>query len=251
MIAIDAPIIAGNPGGGLLRVANVIENADGHILYNGVKYETAYCGKNESIPTDDTDKNFREAGTNQSVQFGTYRGVDYSILTHKGDGLVAVESSYLANESYGVEAKVQELLLNPSAVDITPTPGTPVTNPRLALGLLEQYAADNYAGRPILHGNRLAVGFIPELRVDGLDLSTIHGTPIANGGGYFTNGPGAVAAADGQAWLYISGQVNIWKGALRVVGEAYDLKRNRELALAERKYAASVECFVAAILVGI
>lgn len=257
MIAIDAPVVEPRVDAGLLSVANVIDTT-GHIIHQGVKYETANCGKNRVIPAtaedpdEQEEKLFDPLGLNESVLFGQYRGIDVALLTHKGDAQGMVEASFLANESYGVERAVQELLLNPDAVDITPTPGTPVTSPRLALGLLEQYAKDHYAGRPILHGNSLAIGFIPELQVDGVKLSTIHGTPIANGGGYATEGPGSADAEDGTAWLYISGQVTIWKGELRLQDQpVYDLKGNREIALAERRYAATVECFVAAILVGI
>lgn len=250
-LTIDAPVITPSVDAGLLTVANVIDT-DGHAIHYGVKYTSEGCGKNRVIPTDNSDKVFDELDENTSVQFGQYRGFDLSLLLHKGEAQGLVQRAFEANESYGVEKAVQSLLLNPNAVDITPTPGTAVTSPRLALGLLEQYAKDNYSGRPILHGNALAVGFIPELRVDGVKLSTIHGTPIANGGGYATDGPGAAEADDGTAWLYISGQVNIWRGQVQINSETvYDLKRNRELGLAERRYAATVECFVAAILVGI
>jgi hypothetical protein len=250
-LTIDAPELLPRVDTGLLTVANVIDT-DGHAIHYGVKYTSEGCGKNRVIPAEGEDKVFDELDETTSVQFGQYRGFDLSLLLHKGEAQGLVERAFTASESYGVEKAVQSLLLNPNAVDITPTPGTAVTSPRLALGLLEQYAKDNYSGRPILHGNSLAIGFIPELQVDGVRLSTIHGTPIANGGGYATNGPGAAVAGDGTAWLYISGQVNIWRGQVQVNAEpVYDLKSNRELGLAERRYAATVDCFVAAILVGI
>lgn len=251
MIAIDAPDVEPRADAGLLSVANVIE-ATGDIIHFGVKYETANCGKNRVIPAEGEEKVFDKTGLIESVGFGQYRGVDYALLTHKDEAAAAVQKAFLANESYGVESAIQQLLFNPEAVDLTPTVGTPVTSPRLALGLLEQYAKDNYSGRAILHGNSLAIGFIPELQVSGTKLSTIHGTPIANGGGYATEGPGSADADDGTAWLYISGQVNIWRGPVQVYGNpVYDLKDNRQIALAERRYVATVECFVAAILVGI
>lgn len=250
MIVIDAPGVPPRADSGLLTVANVIE-ATGDQVHFGVTYETANCGKNRVIPAEGETKIFDKTGKVESVGFGQYRGVDFALLTHKDEAAAAVRAAFEANESYGVESAVQQLLLNPDAVDLTPTPGTPVTSPRLALGLLEQYAKDNYAGRAILHGNSLAIGFIPELQVDGTKLSTIHGTPIANGGGYATEGPGAADADAGTAWLYISGQVNIWRGPLQVYGDpVYDLKDNRQIALAERRYVATLECFVAAILVG-
>jgi hypothetical protein len=63
------------------------------------------------------------------------------------------------------------------------------------------------------------------------------------------NGPGAAVAAAGQAWIYITGQINIWRGPVEVT-EASGLRDNRDLGLAEAQYAASIDGPVAAILVG-
>jgi hypothetical protein len=195
-------------------------------------------------------KTFDQQTILTGTPFGLYRGVEGAMLVSREDALREAQSAYDAGESYGVERAMQAGLLSPSAVDITPTPGTPVTNARIALGLLEQYAADNYSGLPVISGNRLAVGLLPELVVGSdYSLTTIHGTPVASSAGYTTDGPGVLVSGAQQAWLYISGKITIWRGPGGAY-EAYDLKGNRVYALMERTYVPTVECFVAAILVG-
>lgn len=249
-VTLDAP--AHTPmRGGLLSVAEVIPtNGEGGILLTGVKYKAHLCGKNRTVPAEGVDKDFDQQTVITGAPFSTYRGVEGALLVNRDEAKAEARMAYDAGESYGVERAIQTGLLSPAAVDITPTPGTPVTNARHALGLLEQYAADNYSGLPIISGNRLAIGYIPELQIgDNYSLSTIHGTPIADAAGYSTDGPGAAVAAAGTAWLYISGKITIWKGPGGDY-EAYDLEGNRVYGLAEATYVPTVECFVAAILVG-
>ena len=251
MKVIEAPSLAPAKGG-LLSVVPITEtDGAGGILYNGLTYETYLCGGNRPVPAEGVEKSFDKQTVIESEPFSIYRGVEDDILVSDNSQAEALRA-FKAGESYALEWKLQELVLLPQAYDLTPTPGTPVTNLRYAVGMLEQYAQDNYSGLPLIHGNRVATTMIlPELEAgeNGV-LHTIHGTPVANGGGYYGVGPGAVAAGDGEAWLYISGQVNIWRGPIDEY-TAYDLKGNRAYALAEATYVATVECFVAAILVGI
>lgn len=233
---------------------NVLVATLGNVL---TYTDTGTAGTAATVPSSSTAgntpagvKTFDQQTTLTGTPFGTYRGVEGALLVNREGALEESRSAYGAGESYGVERGLQVGLFSTQAVDITPTPGTPVTNARFALGLLEQYAADNYSGLPIISGNRLAVGLIPELQVgDNYALHSIHGTPIANSAGFYTDGPGAAVAGAGTAWLYISGKITIWRGPGGAY-EATDSKGNRVYALMERTYVPTVECFVAAILVG-
>lgn len=247
--AIDAP--AGTRSrGGLLSIVTP-QTGDPFGLYHGVQFESALCGPNRHF-TPGQDKIFDQRGIVKGTPFTVYRGIEASLLNRKNSESL-LQEAYLAGESFGVEEGVQATVLNgDDTVDLTPTPGTPVTNMKHAVGLLEQYAAENYGGLPIIHGNRFATALIPELQINQSNW-TMHsgnGTPIANGGGYRTEGPGAVAIADGTAWLYISGNINIWRGT-PVLAQAPALKANRDYVLMENTYVATADCFVAAILVGI
>lgn len=220
--------------------------------------DTGTAGTAATVPTSSTAGNIPPAAKTFDKQtlltgtpFGLYRGVEGAMLVDRDEALKEAKSAYDAGESYGVERGLQTGLLSSFATDITPTPGTAVTNHRQALGLLEQYAADNYSGLPVISGNRLAVGYLPELVVgDNHSLTTVHGTPVASAAGYGTDGPGAAVSGTGQAWLYISGKITIWKGPGGYY-EAHDLEGNRVYALAEATYVPTIECFAAAILVGV
>lgn len=246
--AIDTPVREGVRGG-LLSVARVID-APKEALYLGVKYLQGDDTPPVPVPDVGTDKDF--AIFEDAVEadpFTLYKGIEHSILL---DSEQDVAANFAAGETYGVEKALQADVLNGLATDLTPVAGTPVTNIKYAIGLLEQYAADNYVGLPLMHGNRTAVALASDFVTDvgSFKLHTVQGTPIANGGGYGPTGPGAVVAGAGEAWLYISGAVTILRGPLGVY-PAHNLKGNRSLALAERTYVPVVDSFVAAILVGI
>lgn len=229
---------------GFLTSVNVIDGG-GHQLFESAEYELPLDGHNRDVPDEGVEKEFDSITTNETVLFQSYRGVDSPLLLDE-DAASIVGAAYDRAESYGVARKVQELLLSPKAVDITPTPGTPVTNPRLALGLLEQWARDNSTFAGTISGNALALTLVEDAIPD---LKTIIGTPVVLAAGYGTDGPGALVAGPGQAWLYITGRINVWRGPSEPI-PANDPYANRRIALAEGSYAASVDSFVAAILVG-
>lgn len=231
---------------GFLDGVNVIDGS-GHQLFVETEYELPLDGFNKPVPDEGVEKVFDiTLEKNETVLFQSYRGMDSPLLLGE-DASGIVGAAYDRAESYGVARKVQELLLSPKAVDITPTPGTPVTNPRLALGLLEQWARDNSTFAPTISGNALAVTLVEDAIPN---LTTIIGTPVILAAGYGTDGPGALVAGPGTAWLYITGRITVWRGPRATDLEAADYRNNRTVALAEGMYAASVDSFVAAILVG-
>lgn len=251
MFKVEVPTVLSPARGGLLPIANVITEDADTAAYHGVRYDGVPCGQSRPVPAEGVEKTFDTVPQIEGVEFGIYRGIDDPLLLG-ADTAGMARDLFGSGESHAVETAIQKLLLNPEAVDLTPTPGTPVTNAKAALGILEQYAAERYTGLPLLHADRYITALMEELQVDDSTwkLHTQQGTPLANGGGYTKTGPGGVEAPAGAGWLYISGQVNIWQGTVNVI-EAAGLRENRNYALAEAAYAATVECFVAALLVGI
>jgi hypothetical protein len=244
--AIDAPVRE-SVRGGLLSVARVID-APREALYLGVKHIEEDTSPPVPVPGVGVDKSFDVfEDPIESEPFTLYKGVEYAMLLRDESDVARLFS---AGETYGVEKALQAGPLNTLATDLTPTAGTPVTNIKYALGVLEQYAADRYSGLPLLHGNKLAVSLMSDYITDegNFKLFSKQGTPIANGGGYGSAGPDAAGA--GAAWVNISGAVTIMRGPLDIY-PASDLKANRALALAERTYVPVVDSFAAAILVGI
>lgn len=250
MFKVEAPKVLLPARGGLMSAANVIRDQADVAAYHGVSYEGLPCGTSREIPEPGTDKVFDKLTEQESVQFGVYRGLETPLLLGTPDTTDA-STLFAGGESLAVEKAVQRLLLNPEAEDLTPTPGTAVKSTKAALGILQQYAAERYTGLPLLHANRYITELLTEMVVDeNFVQHTRQGTPLANGGGYGSTGPGGAEAPEGAGWLYISGQMNIWQGEVNLI-EAINQKENRNYVLAEATYAATVECFVAAILVGI
>lgn len=250
MVFIEAPALAAATRKTLLDVANVGTDMAPYLLQNALKYEPHFTnGTMRDIPTDASEKLFdAERPTDVEPElFGAYMGLDEPLLRGLGAGAPELEALFAAGESLYVESKVQQLLLSPAAVDITPTPGTPLTDAKAAIGLLEQWIASRYLYRPTISGNLLAANLVspgtPYV------TETIHGTPIASAAGFGSDGPGTATSTASSAWLYISGQINIWKGEAAVT-PATDLYRNRDFTLVEKQYAASIDGPVAAILVG-
>lgn len=235
--------------GGLLSVVKPITDFDPKAFYTGISYESALDVIPRPIPTDGSEKTFDDTENVDTVRFGVYSGIERAMLINLGNA--GVEEAHKRGMSTAVESNVQTLLLNPNAVDLTPTTGTAVTDPRLALGILEQFIAEKYRGRPILHANRLAVTLLRDLEIDtsNWEIHTTQGTPVANGAGYTSAGPDAVAAGAGEAWLYISGQVNLWEGPTNT-RDANDLKRNKRQVLIETEFLANIDGPVGAILLG-
>jgi hypothetical protein len=252
-ILIEAPQIAEKASGGLLKLANVIDTS-GPLFHYGLEYEPAPGGQSREVPTDGSDKVYEDllGQTVEGDPFGVYRGIDAALLTHHGEPEALVRELFAQGESFAVEKVIQREVFNAEgSVDLTPTPGTPVTNTRAALGLLEQYAGERYAGRPLLHTNRLGGSLLTDFAEgDGNgNLLTKLDTPVVIGSGYSATGPSGAAAPAGAAWVYVTGQVNIWRSPVQTY-PAYDLKKNREIALAEAQYVPVVEAFTAAILIG-
>lgn len=142
-------------------------------------------------------------------------------------------------------------------VDLTPG-GTPVTI-TAAIGILEGYAAANYAGQPTLHLPRSAVtiGFaLGLLREENGIFYTKTGAKVAAGGGYDSTG----APTDANVQMYVTGEVYVERSETinfqEIVmpgdgsGTGSDengLADNTSIALVERMYRVGVDCLVAEI----
>lgn len=251
MVYIEAPQLTPVTRQTLMDVANVITDAHPYTLMNGGKYQPRILdGVNRPVPAEGEKKVFdkRSADNTELETFTAYRGLNESLLNGLGEGAAELDALFAAGEPMFVEDRVQDLLLNPAAEDITPTPGTALTDAKAALGLLEQWIAERFLYQPTLSGNLLAVNLIqpgvPTI------TETPHGAPIASAAGYSATGPDGKVAKPGEAWLYISGQINIWPGQARPAVSGPNLERNRDLSLAEKSYAVSIDGPVAAILIG-
>lgn len=139
-------------------------------------------------------------------------------------------------------------------VDLTPVSGpTGILSLRVALALLEGYAAANYAGVPTIHMPRAAATLLGSMDItwtNGLAY-TKAGSKVAIGGGYDTS------ESDGTWDLYVTGEVYVERseevaiqsykipGGVDLGSGAPVVEDNMVLMLAERMYRVGVDCLVA------
>lgn len=128
-----------------------------------------------------------------------------------------------------------------------------------AVGLLENWLADNYNGQGMLHAKRSVGPLAGKYRQAHIDkdnpvpaLVSVLGTRWVFGGGYDGTGPAAVAPAAGKTWIYATGQIGIARGDARAPASLEaELNRttNQVFALAEQPYLIALDGPHAAALV--
>lgn len=243
---IETPSVAPQRGG-LLNVVDPI-TLPGHAGFDGVTFEDTRHGIPSLIPEAPTGKTLvTPIDTVTGAPFWIYSGYELSLFDSDDPGQVA-QDVFGGGETVAVEQGLLTLL-NAQAVDLTPTPGTEV-GVLTAIGILEQYAATNYGGLPLMHVSKYGAAFVGEkAEIDDSKwvMHTRQGTPVVNGGGYSTGGPD-VTPNSADFWLYISGQVHLYRTE-PVVTEANVPLTNRKQGIVERAYIPVVDHFVAAILV--
>jgi hypothetical protein len=122
---------------------------------------------------------------------------------------------------------------------------------------LESWLGENYCGVGVLHAPRGLSPYAANfqlIRGSGARLTTPLGTRWAFGSGYSVNtGPDGTPAPDGSAWIYVTGQVNIWRSPIWMQPDELEQSFNRVTndveMFAERAFVITTECTVAAVRV--
>jgi hypothetical protein len=244
-VAVDAPRVTPQLGG-LLPVADVTDTTDGHVAF-GIEYQSFLCEEGgytsgcvdapAGVPVDDP-KLFGGSHVVQGVPVTVYAGVECDLFgspydQQAADRLAGSEDRLVAAAFY------RHAVLGAWNAGTAPVvlPG-PITQDNVveAIAALEQYAAENYAGMPVLHMNRATATWAisQDVVVGSLDgtLMTVQGTPVANSAGY----------PDGV--IFVTGQVHLWRTPVQAF-QAPNLSTNTSMALAERTYVLSTDCLLA------
>lgn len=159
-----------------------------------------------------------------------------------------------AGEQRGIEKAVWALMTASGAGASDLTVGGAAVKPDVGLGVLEYWAAQHYGGVPTVHIPR-DVGSILATRLGfsqhGNHMETKMGTLVAAGGGYSKVGINAVSGLAGEAWMFITGTVRLWRGTANIKGPLMVQTNmdNTEVVLAERSYLAAYDCLLAGIRV--
>ncbi len=117
-----------------------------------------------------------------------------------------------------------------------------------AIQALEQALADNGVIGGIIHARPAMAAHLSQAHlvetVARNRFTTRLGTPIVFGQGYDGTGPAGQAVAADTEYMYASGRVMIWQSDVMVppLQETFDKTLNQQYALAERIYAAAIEC---------
>lgn len=163
--------------------------------------------------------------------FALYSGVECFMGAGDTDFEDRARRKLEAGEGAALEALVYQLLLEPLSADAA----SPVS--LIEAAALAEQRAGQYPGLPVFHMNRHTAALLAESGYASADddwvLHTEQGTPIANGSGYPMSTPGE---------LFVTGQVTIWRSPITTT-MTRDHISNRTLAIAERTYAVSFDCF--------
>lgn len=170
------------------------------------------------------------------------------LLRSEGDLGEQAEAHLVAVSQRGVEQVLWKDRL-PQATDLNPAGAVSTKD---AVGILEEFAGSVYSYTPTLHFGRRLAPYLADhflVKFDEGKAAAIGGARAVNGAGYMGQaGPGGVAAAADERWLWITGQVAIWEGAPQVHG-AFDHNTNKIFAFAERTYIATLDGLSAAVRV--
>jgi hypothetical protein len=173
---------------------------------------------------------------------------DYDWNQLANEALQAVENQLVEKRFWNVQ------LANSSPT--LPISNTAQSVPN-AIARLEEYGRSITGFEPVLHtssylGAHLSnKNVITELANDTKKYTALH-TPIAFGGGYPRTGPAGQAAPSAtQAWIYLTGQVEVHRGEVFIPGsegERFNKSNNQLFIMAERTYAVIPDCPIAAVL---
>lgn len=262
-----------DPGGlryGLFAIARTI-TMDSRVRVSGATYDSDGCGTPRGYPADCVGSpGTKTFDANQAEQpilpFVVYASLVCGTAGYTSEYLEAKARRKLeAVEQSGVEQALWAGAINAVTLGNTPTfqnGGSPTggnptiltaaTTPKAGIAALEDYAALNYGYTPVIHATAGVSAHLAASNLicweDGIAY-TMRGTPVSLGAYPGTSNAGAAPAA-GHAWLFITGQITLWKDPSVFVAPAKEtLNRttNQYNLIAERTWAASYDCLIAGI----
>lgn len=255
----------------VLDHATDVTNAEHFGLSNHEGLWPSYNCMDTLVPTElcpdpTEDKTFTTVGWIPGFQFAVYGGVQCNLVgLDRADQKSELERVFRLNEGKGVERALLENRFVARVLDDTLpqrlqsewdapedlTPAGVTIDVKVALALLEGYAATQYAGVPTIHMPRAAATLLSAnglIKWEGDLAYTASGSKVAIGGGYDQSDLPLTGTLD----LFATGEVYVERGP-EVSIQTYELNgatgaafdSNTSVALVERPYRAAVDCFVA------
>ena len=250
------------PSYGLFKVVKAMgawsDNLPVHARQGGLEYQTHVCGLPDCFETNCIDT----LGTKTVDDLiTTVTGDPFLLLTTLACGSVGLTPELARQrldekELAGEQARVEQVFsaglcgINPSLANSTPlaTPLAASPDPVTALGLLEEALYSTYGLTGVIHvpyfaGNWLMANHLIEKDAAGI-WRTAAGSAVSIGN-YDGTSPAGVAPAAGAAWIYITGQVSIWRSGdafYSPFAESLNRTTNQWNGYKEREYVVTYEC---------
>lgn len=256
---------------GIFNVADIIPFTDPHQHYGGLTYDAMGCGtaRGWSVACDEatpgSPKVFDANDSETSVKpFSVYTSINCGSAGYSYDYLAEkVRMRTAASEQQGVEQAFSSGAISSVTLANTPilaagggvTVLTAAASLKLGIAALEDWIYDRYGYEAVIHATsgvmaHLGSNQLVREPVQGQVIRTYLGTMVSAGAGYANTSPVGVAAAAGHAWLYVTGKVTLWQNPnvfVSPIESALNRANNQYNLLAEREWAASFDCAVAAI----
>lgn len=268
-----APPVPGPLSFGLFSVSTMVPAGEDHWQM-GVQWEPVACGPNGIVSdctcnVPGTAKTYR-TGTDLVIAtpFTVYGSFSCSPIGRLDDAFARARAHLLAGEERAVELAIatqtthtSQALNSTTTVDITPTPGTPVTVAQ-GTALLEQQIGSSSSGqgvilaarRDVLLAHRDHVLVAPRQGDNVLYTKLL--TPVAALAGFDgKHGPSDTAAATGTSWMFATGGRPIIRRSAepimvtQQIADSLDRSVNNLRILAERTYTVGWDCGTYAVLV--
>lgn len=272
--------------GGLYSVAppstGPVVDGNSRRWENGIQYQSETCAEATTwaitCGTDDAREPKEPTLTFPLVEgtpFLAYLGVQCTAVGHRSleDYAAAVQRALEVCEQRSVErtfwtgdmgnesrlaSGVYDEINNPDGVEILGTSDVTALGVMQGVASLESWLGDNYCGVGILHAPRGLAAYAANFQLlkDGPGNQLL--TPLRNrwafGAGYSVNtGPDGTEAEEGTAWIYATGQVNIWRSEIWLqpdqLEQAFNRVTNDVTMFAERNFVITKECRTAAVRV--
>jgi len=271
---------------GLFTTANGPFPMPDHGDVGGVQYLEEHCGSAHLLAAASCSNPTIVAGTTLDGCDGTAIGLPFQVVAGLKAGAFPYDaaeverrvrirlndnSQYITEQAFwGGNADVQPALQRPELnggtgiLDLTPTPGTPVTI-EYGLGLLED-ALSQYSYPGIIHARPVVSPFAAERMLSPTPLQLPKGptgvqyTPMGNtwsfGRGYSGNKPNndASAPAAGTAYMVGTGAVTVWRDDKVWVNppeKSFDRSGNAWQAIGQQAYAITVDCVAFFVLIAL
>lgn len=243
---------------GLLSVAGVTNTGDGH-WQSGIEYVSDNCAGDLMVAAAGCGVQPPKTVSPGASAIGFDPFTLYNMRECRAvgdpDADAHTMAQFLASESTGVEQGLWAQMTNAASPAVNLS-GAGAVDPVIGLAILEYWAAQHYGGIPVIHVSRDIGSLLGTHRaIDrrGNRMETQLGSWVAAGGGYSHTGFAAAAAVAGQAWMFVSGMIRVWRGVANLKGPflVQSPMDNTHISMAERTYVVDTDCLLAAIKVTI